>query len=247
VLDQQLGPLATLLARRRPGQVGRPGRPGERPVEHECAHALGVRDGELHDLRRAAGRAQQHRALAAGGVEDGPEVGDVLLRRRQVLEPVGHPDPAPVHEDQPAPVGEAVEEPGQARLLPQRLDVRERPRGQDDVDRTVAVDLEGDVRVAGARVAGRGRHGPRTLSALAAQLDDRAGGGAALLHDGHLGADLAAATGGAGAAGLLDAEAPAGLRAQLDRRLAALARGDDERALAERPRRESIAGACPWP
>ena len=139
-------------------------------VQDERGDALGMARRE--DRRqRAAGRVGEQRgALAAGRVEHGVDVAELGLDGQLAV--VGQPRAAAVHDDQPRETGQAVEEARQARVLPDVLDVVDVRADEQQVERPVAVDLEGevDVAVAGvAREAAIAAHYPRASGALAAR------------------------------------------------------------------------------
>jgi hypothetical protein len=134
--------LATLL-------IGNEPAPGQ--VEDEALRAIGIRSGKQHAGRRGLRKAQQRRPLAADRVDRRSHVVHPRLDR-ETARPVGEPDAAQVHDDQPPSFSEAAAEPGEPGELPERVEVRVK-RKQHEVARPVADDLVRDGDVAAAGVA----------------------------------------------------------------------------------------------
>ena len=72
---------------------------------------------------------------------------------------IGQPRAALVEQDHSRELRETAQEPGEARLGPEALEVRHPPHDEHEVDRSLAEHLIGDVHVAAACVVGRGRFG----------------------------------------------------------------------------------------
>jgi hypothetical protein len=129
------------------------------PVQGEGDRALGIGRGEQHRHRAALGDAEHDGSLRPDGVHHrahvvhpGLEVGEPVLRHA-----VREADPALVEQDQAGERREAVQEPGEPRLVPHHLDVRDPAHHEDHVDGPRAHHLVGDVdTVGGLRVAGLG-------------------------------------------------------------------------------------------
>lgn len=159
VLDDPPDPLRTVLVGVGPPHVVRARRAREARVEDERARAFGPR-GREPDRRDRAGRgAVDRRTLGADGVEDRLDARDALLGRRGAVEAIRHVHAAPVHDDEPGELADALEVVCEPWVLPQRLDVRQRAGHQHEVDRAIPGDGVGDVRVARAGVPGLRRHG----------------------------------------------------------------------------------------
>jgi hypothetical protein len=107
-------------------------------------------------------RAEQCGAFGPRRVHHCPDVVHPLLERRQTVERdgVGHARAALVEQDQPGERCESIEEPREARLLPDVLDVRDPTMDEYEVLRSIADNLISDVQLAAARVSRLGgRHG----------------------------------------------------------------------------------------
>jgi hypothetical protein len=133
-----------LLGRPGPLVARCPGRPRERGIEDERAHALGIGGGEQRRQRAALERARDGHALRAGGVHHRQHVVHLLLERGRSPERVGQPRAAPVEGD---------------HLRPQVLDLGDPGRDPDEVDGSVAHDDVGDMEVAALGVARHWSHG----------------------------------------------------------------------------------------
>src|SRR6266550_4318210 len=152
--------LEPLLERRCPRIVNRLNALGECSDEDKRTRALRIRRSE-EDGHAAAFRVpEQCGVLRPDCVEDGAHVVHPLLERRQPVgrNPVGHPCPALVEEDQSGERRQALEKARRLRLFPQELDVRDPAGDVDEVERPVADDLVGDVDIATLRVSGLRRH-----------------------------------------------------------------------------------------
>src|SRR5205085_3605513 len=95
--------------------------------------------------------------------------------RRSERVPVRHAGAALVERDDPAERGEPLEEPARERILPHHVDVRDPPGDEDEIERTVAEDLIGDVDVAALRVARLGVHDHRPCSGAALAVNAASG------------------------------------------------------------------------
>jgi hypothetical protein len=175
--DLPLAPLAAdvvehlipLLALPAPRVVLVPATAREGAVERERGGALGVGRGEQHPERPALGDAEQRRALRAGGVHHRADVVHALLERRHRRDAIGHSGPATIEQHHARERRQTAQERGERRHLPRLLDVRH-PAGDHDHVGTLAEHLVGDVHVAAARVARRGR---RERAARRARLRHR--------------------------------------------------------------------------
>jgi hypothetical protein len=103
--------------------------------------------GKQNRHRPSLGDPEDRRSLAARRVHHGLHVVHRLLQRRRPAEPIGEALPALVEDDQPREGGEATEEAGDRRLLPDELDVGHEPGHEDQFQRPFTVHL---VRDAGA-------------------------------------------------------------------------------------------------
>ena len=133
------------------------------------ADALGI--GADHDQGRGAfrvggrkerrhgaalGDAAQGGTLRTGRVHDGPDVVHALLQGGQPVErhPVGKAGTPFVEKDQPGEGRQPAQESGEGGLGPEVLEVRHPAHHEDQVQRTVAQHLVGDVDVATTSVVG---------------------------------------------------------------------------------------------
>jgi hypothetical protein len=109
----------------RPGKVRRTDEYDRCRVEDQRARALRMRGREERAHRSALPEAEHRGALRADGVEDGPQVVDTLLERRElgVRHAVREAGPSLVDEDHPREARQASVEGRQARLLPHVLQV----------------------------------------------------------------------------------------------------------------------------
>jgi hypothetical protein len=98
----------------------------------------------------------QRRPLAPDRVEDRLNVMHALLEREDLGTAVGHACATLVEKDDAAERGEAREECSVSRRLPHRFDVRNETRNEQQVERTFAEDLIGNVNVVALDVTGRG-------------------------------------------------------------------------------------------
>ena len=141
-------------------------------VEHERLDALGTRRGEA-DRRGATRRGgEDDRALAAGGVEDGLEVADLVVERDRPVDAVAEPDAAPVQGDQPGEARQAREELPQPGILGQQL-VRDGPQDQQQVELARAGRRPRDRDVAVPDVAGLELHVTRPCQTRRAGVHTR--------------------------------------------------------------------------
>lgn len=130
-------------------------------AENQADDALRVLDGEAEPHRPAFRHTEEHGALAARPVQDGGDVEDPLVHRRDLGDRIGEAGPALVPQPDPRPGRKPLEHAARARHLPRLLDVGH-PAG-DEHDRgswPVTDDLEGDV-----RAVGRDRATPSTVTA----------------------------------------------------------------------------------
>ena len=142
--------------------------------EHEPRGPLRIRRREQRAHRAALRDAEQERLAAPGGVEHGPNVVHALLERRQRIDRIGEPRPAPVHQDEPREPREPLEERREGGLLPRVLDVRHPAGDEEQIDVALPDDLVRDVDVASARIARLGLHGARIHAARFAVTESAA-------------------------------------------------------------------------
>ena len=126
-------------------------------VQHERADAVGVAGG-VHRGERPAGVVREHRGpLALRRVEHRVDVADLVLDAQRRRCPTA-PSRA-CRDDEPRELRQARQEAREARVLPDVLDMRDERADEQQVDRTVAVHLVGEVDVPVARVVRcRDRH-----------------------------------------------------------------------------------------
>jgi hypothetical protein len=130
-----------------------------RGVENEPGRPLRVGRGEERAHRAPLGLPEQDGTLGGGCVEDRPDVVEQLLERSEREDPVREPCAPPVEDDdageRPEPVDE-VGVPGPPLVL---LEVREVAGREQEIDRSVARHLVGDVELAAPRPFRLGLHG----------------------------------------------------------------------------------------
>ena len=160
-----------LLLGSAPGVVGKPDGAGEGAPEHERGRSLRVGRREQDAHRGALGDAVERSALRADRVHDGAHVVHASLQRGRSAHGVGHARPALVKADQTGERREPEEQRPEQRQPPRELDMRDKPRNENEVQGPVAHDLVGDVDVAAARIARLGeiRHRANHLSPLPAR------------------------------------------------------------------------------
>ena len=142
----------------RRGEVGRLHRYRRRRVEHELTAALRVGRGQQHRDEAADLDGEDRRALGTGRVQDRDHVGHLGLEIGYAIgwHGIRQTGPATVEVDQP---GEPAQPTQEARVLgdfPDELDVVDPVVDEEEVDRTVADDLVGEMDVA---VPGEARGG----------------------------------------------------------------------------------------
>ena len=120
--------------------------------KNELRHALRIRGGEKRAHWRALGKSQEHGALRSDVVHDGADVVDTLLKRRGSGYSVRQALASLVEGHDAGKRRETAQKPGISGELVQKLDMRDDPGHQDDVDRSAAHHLKGDVYVAAQRV-----------------------------------------------------------------------------------------------
>ena len=166
--DHLVAERIALLARRAPRVVLVAQPPGVAADHHERLGLLRVRRREQAAQRAAFGDAQQDRALRSHRVHDRPHVVQPLLERGQLRDGdrIGQPRPPLVEQNQARHRRQASEEPGERRLAPEVLEMRDPTHDEDQIDRAGSHDLVGDVHVSAPRVAdardGRGWDRRRT-------------------------------------------------------------------------------------
>src|SRR5262249_35393432 len=95
----------------------------------------------------------------ADRLQDGTDVIDALLQGRDGRRPVGQPRSTPVEANEPAERAHPLEQPHPVGTLPGEVEMQNRSGRPEEVQRTIADDLVGDVDVAALRVLDRGWHG----------------------------------------------------------------------------------------
>ena len=172
LVEQPPAERVALLARRAPRVVVVAQPAGVAADHDERLGALRVGGREERAHRSALRHAEQHGALGARGLHHRAHVVHALLERRELVDRhrIGETGAALVEEDQPRHRREPREEAREQRLVPEPFEVRDPAHDEDQVDRTRAHDLIGDVDVAAARVADpwsgrrRRRRGPPARS-----------------------------------------------------------------------------------
>jgi hypothetical protein len=114
--------------------------------------------GEERGQGAALRDAEQRGPLDPDRVHDRPQVVHALVKARELADPVREAGAALVEHHDPREAREAKEPAGEVRLVPLVLEVRHEAGGIDQVDRTVAEDLIGDVNVAALGVSGSRQH-----------------------------------------------------------------------------------------
>jgi hypothetical protein len=106
------------------------------------------------------GVTEERRAFRSDRVQHCSHVVYPFLERRELLvrHAVGEAGAAFVEEDEPREGGEPLEEVRHGRVVPHELDVRDPTGHVDEVARSLADDLVGNVHVAALRVAGLRGH-----------------------------------------------------------------------------------------
>jgi len=154
-----------------PRVVLMPGGRRVRGVEHEGSCSLGMGGGEQERNGPGLRESEERSRTGACGVQDALEVVHLLFHGRVSLGSIGESRPSWIDHDQAGEPGQTTHESREARLLPIVVEVREQPRDEDEVDRSAADHLVGDVDIATLRVMNLGGvHGP--------SVSDPAGGSA---------------------------------------------------------------------
>jgi hypothetical protein len=130
------------------------GVPSEGTIQHQRPSTLGIGCGEQQAHRSALGYAEQRCALRTGRVHHRAHVVHALFESRNSREPIRQAGAALVEQDQAREAGEAGKEFRVCRVLPGNVEVRDKARHINYVERPVADDLVGDVDVAAFGVTG---------------------------------------------------------------------------------------------
>ncbi len=126
---------------------------------HERARLLRIRRGKERAHRTALRHADERRVVRSHLVHHRPHVVHALLERRELGDAIGEAGAALVDQDEARERRQAVEKAREGRLGPEVLEVRDPAHDEDEIARTAADDLVGDVDVAAARVVRLGhRH-----------------------------------------------------------------------------------------
>jgi hypothetical protein len=122
-----------------PRVVGRLGAARRHRIQDEPPDALRIRGGQERALRARVRVAEEHGPLGPNRVDDGEDVVDEILERRQVVGrvAVGDAGSAPVDDHQPREGAETAQERFEKRILPQHLEVADHGH-EDEIDGTVA-------------------------------------------------------------------------------------------------------------
>jgi hypothetical protein len=133
-------------------------------VEHEAGGSLWVGGSEKSAERAPLANCIEDGTLRSRFIHHRPDVVHPRLKRGQAVDSVRHPRPSLVEGDESSQPREARERPGDRRVFPVQLDV-ERPTWHiDEVGRSVADDLVGDVGLSTFRISGDGRGHVASLS-----------------------------------------------------------------------------------
>src|SRR5207244_365755 len=100
------------------------------------------------------GEPEERGAFGTNGIEHRQHVVYLLFQRWELCRSVGEPGSPHVKDDQSRERGEPIEESSKRRLFPLVLDVAERTREKDQVDRPATDRLVGDVDIAATGVSG---------------------------------------------------------------------------------------------
>ena len=147
-----------------PGIVGRPGPSGVGRAENERGRPLGERRGEEGADGAALGTAEQRCLFRPDVVQNGTDVIEHLLVRAEREDAIGQPRAAPVEHDEARERRHALEELGVRRQPLVLLEMRHVARGEEQIERTVAQHLVGDIELAALRVPGGALHDEQCLS-----------------------------------------------------------------------------------
>ena len=120
--------------------------------QHQRADSLGKSGREQDGERAAFGQANHHRLLDTGGVGDRSGVVHPVLGTSGTERPIRTTSSPLVEEYEPAKLREPGEEVSPFRDVPHQLDVRNEPRDEQQVERTIAHTLVGDAQLATLRV-----------------------------------------------------------------------------------------------
>jgi hypothetical protein len=146
-----------LVPRLAPREPRPPDKARERSIVDERVRALRV-GGREHQAHRAAfGDAAEDGSLAARRVHHRADVVHTRLEVRDPRDAVGEARAALVEQDQPRERREPEVEARDRGLVPRQLDIGERPRRPDEVERAIPDRLERDRDVAALRVPCLGR------------------------------------------------------------------------------------------
>ncbi len=128
--------------------------------EDEARDPFRMRRGERHRQDPAADVGDQRRSVASDRVEHGRDIGHELLegRKRRRRDRVREARPPLVEHDQPAERRQALAKGGKRRHVPLGIEIAEPLVEQQDVGRSVAHDLVGQVELAEPGVAGLRKH-----------------------------------------------------------------------------------------
>ena len=147
-LEVRLEHAAVGLRRPTPGIIGCPHGPRIAAPENERSGPLRVRCREENAHGNALLEPDDRGSLRACGIHDRPQVVHPRLERRNAVHRVGHPGAPLVEDDETRERRQPAAEVAVPRRLPTELHVRDITGHEDDVERTVARDLVGDVDVA---------------------------------------------------------------------------------------------------
>ena len=129
------------------------------PNHHERAGFLRIRRSKERAHRAAFGHADERRVVRSNLLHHRPDVVHPLLECRELRDAIGKARAALVDQDQAGERRQAEQKAREGWLGPEVLEVRDPAHDEDEIARTAADDLVGDVDIAAARVVRLGhRH-----------------------------------------------------------------------------------------
>ena len=131
----------------------------EGPVEDECRRPLRICGREQCRHCRALRVTKDGGPFRPDGIHDRANVVHPRLEIRNTTDPIGNPGSALVENDQAAERRESLVEALERRLLPAKLEIRDRARREDQIERPISHNLIGDRNVAAFRIARFRPHG----------------------------------------------------------------------------------------
>ena len=134
----------TLLRQPIPGQEG--------PIEDKRRRPFRIRRCEQRSHRRALRIAEHGRPFGTHGIHDRANIVHPRLQIRHPTHPIGKSGSALVEDDQAAEGRQPPIETLQRRLFPPELDIRNKPRRKDEIERPIPKHLIGNRHIAASRI-----------------------------------------------------------------------------------------------